>query len=173
MLAQTIYVILSPPIANRTNASDVIPLASLSKHGKQDAEPFERTLPLPQTEPVAADPAQQGRLRRATISPSSVDKHVIKGSMAKVVNSNTPNTFQRLLKWMVWVLTKAPSRPASRSLDLFTGPRADFSCEIMLTDTYIVGLCYVSLFNWQLLSVVFTYLCIHSLPHSSRLFILL
>ncbi|KIK65733.1 hypothetical protein GYMLUDRAFT_70812 [Collybiopsis luxurians FD-317 M1] len=38
------------------------------------------------------------RLRRATISPSSVDKHVIKGSMAKVVNSNTPNGLQRLLK---------------------------------------------------------------------------
>jgi len=72
--------------------------SSLSKHGKQDAEPFERSLPLPQSEPVTVDLAHQGRLRRATISPSSVDKHVIKGSMAKVVNSNTPNTFQRLLK---------------------------------------------------------------------------
>ncbi|KAF9076617.1 Alpha/Beta hydrolase protein [Rhodocollybia butyracea] len=72
--------------------------SSLSKNGKQDVEPYERALPLPQSEPITGDVAQQGRLRRATISPSSVDKHVIKGSMAKVVNSNTPNSLQRLLK---------------------------------------------------------------------------
>ncbi|KAJ3935639.1 MAG: Alpha/Beta hydrolase protein [Lentinula lateritia] len=72
--------------------------SSLTKNGKQEAEPYERLLPLPQSEPVTGDLAHQGRLRRATISPSSVDKHVIKGSMAKVVNSNTPNSFQRLLK---------------------------------------------------------------------------
>ncbi|KAJ3713792.1 Alpha/Beta hydrolase protein [Lentinula raphanica] len=59
---------------------------------------YERLLPLPQSEPVSGDMAQQGRVRRATISPSSVDKHVIKGSMAKVVNSNSSNSFQRLLK---------------------------------------------------------------------------
>ncbi|KAF5393619.1 hypothetical protein D9757_000406 [Collybiopsis confluens] len=72
--------------------------SSFSKNVKQDAEPYERALPLPLGEPVTGDLAQQGRVRRATISPSSVDKHVIKGSMAKVVNSNAPNGFQRLLK---------------------------------------------------------------------------
>ncbi|KAJ3734500.1 Alpha/Beta hydrolase protein [Lentinula guzmanii] len=72
--------------------------SSLTKNGKQEAEPYERSLPLPQSEPVTGDLAHQGRLRRATINPSSVDKHVIKGSMAKVVNSNTSNSFQRLLK---------------------------------------------------------------------------
>eukprot|EP00918_Siedleckia_nematoides_P006686 GHVU01014588.1.p1 GENE.GHVU01014588.1~~GHVU01014588.1.p1 ORF type:complete len:159 (+),score=6.41 GHVU01014588.1:236-712(+) len=78
---------------------DGISYASSSslKSGKQDFD-FERSLPLPQSEPVTSDLAHQGRLRRATISPSSVDKHVIKGSMAKVVNSNTQSSFQRLLK---------------------------------------------------------------------------
>ncbi|THU83934.1 alpha/beta-hydrolase [Dendrothele bispora CBS 962.96] len=66
------------------------------KLGKHDLE-HEKQLPLPVSDPISTD-VQQGRLRRATISPSSIDKQVIKGSMAKVVGSNSnPASLQRLL----------------------------------------------------------------------------
>ncbi|KAF7301588.1 hypothetical protein MIND_00724300 [Mycena indigotica] len=44
----------------------------------------DRPLPLPQSDPILPD---EGRLRRGTFSPNSVEKQVIKGSMAKVVSS--------------------------------------------------------------------------------------
>jgi hypothetical protein len=40
---------------------------------------------LPRSEPVTSDIAQDGRMRRTTFNPSSVDKVVIKGSMSKVI----------------------------------------------------------------------------------------
>ncbi|KAF5357664.1 hypothetical protein D9758_007460 [Tetrapyrgos nigripes] len=67
-----------------------------TKQGKQDVE-HEKAIPLPTSEPVPTE--MQGRLRRPIVSPNSVDRHVIKGSMAKVVGSNsTPVSLQRLLK---------------------------------------------------------------------------
>ncbi|KAJ7122848.1 Alpha/Beta hydrolase protein [Mycena epipterygia] len=44
-------------------------------------------LPMPQSEPISPD---EGRLRRGTFSPTSVEKLVIKGSMAKVVTGSQP-----------------------------------------------------------------------------------
>lgn len=75
---------------------EVGPLKSKS----QEDEMKQKHLPMPQSEPIGHDIAHQGRLRRATISPGSVDKYVIKGSMAKVVGSAAAgaNSFQRMLK---------------------------------------------------------------------------
>ncbi|KAK7060144.1 hypothetical protein VNI00_000908 [Paramarasmius palmivorus] len=70
---------------------------TFTKLGKQNLEPHERQLPMPASD-SSGDLAHQGRLRRATISPNAVDKPAIKGSMAKVVGSNTSASFQRMLK---------------------------------------------------------------------------
>ncbi|OSX60525.1 hypothetical protein POSPLADRAFT_1047949 [Postia placenta MAD-698-R-SB12] len=52
---------------------------------------------LPYSEPVSEEAQHVARIRRATIYPGAVDKHVIKGSMAKVVqNGNVP--LSRLLR---------------------------------------------------------------------------
>ncbi|KAK0467900.1 Alpha/Beta hydrolase protein [Desarmillaria tabescens] len=65
----------------------------LQKHGKSDSESL-----LPSSEPTSGDQTQHGRLRRATITPAaSVEKHVIKGSMVKVVGTNS-TSIGRLLK---------------------------------------------------------------------------
>ncbi|KAJ8086110.1 hypothetical protein AAF712_008282 [Marasmius tenuissimus] len=72
---------------------------SAALYKKQDAVPHER-LPMSPLEPsINGDHNQQGRLRRATVGPTSInEKTAIKGSMAKVVGSNSTTTFQRLLK---------------------------------------------------------------------------
>ncbi|KAJ7229042.1 Alpha/Beta hydrolase protein [Mycena pura] len=51
----------------------------------------DRPLPLPRSEPIAPT---EGRLRQGTVSPASVEKQVIRGSMAKVVSS--PPTLHKL-----------------------------------------------------------------------------
>ncbi|KAL0581232.1 hypothetical protein V5O48_000820 [Marasmius crinis-equi] len=68
---------------------------------KQDGAREERQLPpvSPSEPPTNGDHSPQGRLRRATVGPASIsEKTAIKGSMAKVVGSNSTTTFQRLLK---------------------------------------------------------------------------
>ncbi|TFK74449.1 alpha/beta-hydrolase [Pluteus cervinus] len=54
----------------------------------------EKSLPMPSSEPISAETAA---LRKSTFTPSSVDKLVIKGSMAKVVSGTSSMPFQRLL----------------------------------------------------------------------------
>ncbi|KAF9042566.1 alpha/beta-hydrolase [Hymenopellis radicata] len=72
-------------------------LGTFGHSSKQNPEPAEKPLPFPQSEPMT-EVVQHGRLRRGTIGPNSVEKGVIKGSMAKVVSSNTSNSIGRLLK---------------------------------------------------------------------------
>ena len=50
------------------------------------------------SEPVTQEVQQVSRIRRATVLPQSpVDKHVIKGSMAKVIASGAATGLQRRL----------------------------------------------------------------------------
>ncbi|KAJ7590766.1 alpha/beta-hydrolase [Mycena floridula] len=56
----------------------------------------EQSLALP-SESISIETAHQGRLRRATISPTTVDKHIVKGSMQKVISSNNTTSLQRLI----------------------------------------------------------------------------
>ncbi|KAG7096602.1 hypothetical protein E1B28_004019 [Marasmius oreades] len=68
------------------------------KQAKPDTGSHERPN---QTSETAAngDQSHHGRLRRSTIGPNAIsDKPVLKGSMVKVVGSNSTTTFQRLLK---------------------------------------------------------------------------
>ncbi|KAJ7047773.1 Alpha/Beta hydrolase protein [Mycena alexandri] len=58
------------------------------------AQRKDRHLPLPQSEPMS--PADN-RLRRGTFTPSSVEKLVIKGSMAKVVTGSQPTLHKLFL----------------------------------------------------------------------------
>jgi hypothetical protein len=62
------------------------------------AEPAGRTaekqLPMPKSEPISPE---EGRLRRGTFSPKSVEKLVIKGSMAKVVTGSQPTLHKLFL----------------------------------------------------------------------------
>jgi len=68
-----------------------------SSQVKRKSSFSEKQLPIPQSDPISLETANQGRLRRGTISPSSVDKYVIKGSMAKVVSTASTTSFQRLI----------------------------------------------------------------------------
>uniref|UniRef100_A0A0W0G494 Putative alpha/beta-hydrolase n=1 Tax=Moniliophthora roreri TaxID=221103 RepID=A0A0W0G494_MONRR len=70
---------------------------TLAKLGKQGSELHERHLSMLVSD-NNGDLASQGRLRRPTISPNTIEKPAIKGSMAKVVGSNTSASFQRILK---------------------------------------------------------------------------
>jgi hypothetical protein len=65
------------------------------KRGQLEPEHVQK-LSLPASEPISADVAEDGRLRRTEFSPTTVEKFVIKGSMSKVV-SPTTLPFQRLL----------------------------------------------------------------------------
>ncbi len=71
-------------------------VGTLAHSSKQNPEPAEKPLPFPHSEPMT-EMVQHGRLRRGTIGPNSVEKGVIKGSMAKVVSSNSSNPIGRLL----------------------------------------------------------------------------
>jgi hypothetical protein len=53
------------------------------------SEPTSPSLPLPPTEPISSEAAQDRRSRRATYNPTSVDKVVLKGSMDKVLAPTT------------------------------------------------------------------------------------
>lgn len=68
-----------------------------AKHSKRELEYTpQKELPIPTqtSEPIPLEAAQHGRVRRATVSPT-VEKYVIKGSMAKVATSTS--TIQRLI----------------------------------------------------------------------------
>jgi len=67
-----------------------------STRNKQN-EAHEKQLPMPTSEPISTETAQDSRLRRSTFNSSSVEKLVIKGSMAKVVGGPPISPFQRLL----------------------------------------------------------------------------
>ncbi|KAJ7179524.1 Alpha/Beta hydrolase protein [Mycena filopes] len=54
----------------------------------------DRHLPLPQSEPMSPE---DNRLRRGTFTPVSVEKLVIKGSMAKVVTGSQPTLYKLFL----------------------------------------------------------------------------
>ncbi|KAJ7265844.1 Alpha/Beta hydrolase protein [Mycena haematopus] len=54
----------------------------------------DKSLPMPKSEPISPD---EGRLRRGTYSPMSVEKLVIKGSMAKVVTGSQPTLHKLFL----------------------------------------------------------------------------
>ncbi|KAJ7873389.1 Alpha/Beta hydrolase protein [Mycena olivaceomarginata] len=70
---------------------------SYAAGGRFFAEPAMRTdkqLPMPKSEPISPT---EGRLRRGTFSPMSVEKLVIKGSMAKVVTGSQPTLHKLFL----------------------------------------------------------------------------
>ncbi|KAJ7667607.1 Alpha/Beta hydrolase protein [Mycena polygramma] len=55
---------------------------------------MDKQLPIPKSEPISAE---DNRLRRGAFSPMSVEKHVIKGSMAKVVTGSQPTLHKLFL----------------------------------------------------------------------------
>ncbi|KAH9950101.1 Alpha/Beta hydrolase protein [Amylocystis lapponica] len=57
----------------------------------------EQFVPTP-SEPLSEELLQLARIRRATINPGAVDKHVIKGSMAKVVSGGGTVPLPRMLR---------------------------------------------------------------------------
>ncbi|KAJ7162622.1 Alpha/Beta hydrolase protein [Mycena crocata] len=70
---------------------------SYATGGRFFSEPAGRTdrqLPMPHSEPISPD---EGRVRRGTFSPMSVEKLVIKGSMAKVVTGSQPTLHKLFL----------------------------------------------------------------------------
>lgn len=70
-----------------------------NKPSRRQREEYYDTLVLSPSEPVSEELQQVARMRRATINPSAVDKHVIRGSMAKVVSSGSSNVpMGRLLR---------------------------------------------------------------------------
>ncbi len=66
---------------------------------RRAAMPIEHESPLfVPSEPVTQEVQQVARIRRATVLPQSpADKHVIKGSMAKVLASGAGTSLQRRL----------------------------------------------------------------------------
>jgi hypothetical protein len=65
---------------------------------KQEPEYQEKQLPIPHSDPIGMDLAVQGRQRRpAVLTPATVDRHVIKGSMSKVVGHTSQNTIARMI----------------------------------------------------------------------------
>ncbi|EJF63051.1 alpha/beta-hydrolase [Dichomitus squalens LYAD-421 SS1] len=73
--------------------------ADKKKPGRRQQLPIEQeTLLHMPSEPVTQEVQQVARIRRATVLPqSTADKHVIKGSMAKVIASGTATSLQRRL----------------------------------------------------------------------------
>jgi hypothetical protein len=65
-----------------------------TNQAKQESRDLEKLLPMPQSEPISSDATV---LRKPTFTPTLVDKHVIKGSMAKVVGGAQVVPLQRFL----------------------------------------------------------------------------